>query len=66
MSGAFWQTAVFVQRIQQALLRQFTVLIQPAQHNFIRVQPQRFTERQITAVPIAFKRRKVMRRRDCH
>ena len=66
MSGTFRQTALLVQRIQQPLLRELAILIQAAQNLFIRIQTQRFTERQIAAFPIATKRRKVMRRRDCH
>ena len=38
MTSTFWQAPVFVQRVQQPLFRQFSVLIQPTQHDFIRVQ----------------------------
>ena len=66
MPGAFRQTAMLVQRIQQPLFGEFAILIQAAQNLFIRIESQRFTERQVAAFPIATKRRKVMRRRDCH
>lgn len=66
MPGAFRQTAVLMQCIQQTLLRQLAILIQAAKDIFIRIETQGFTERQIAAFPIATKRRKVMRRRDCH
>lgn len=66
MPGALRQTAILMQRIQQPLLRQLAILIQPTQNLFIRVETQRFAERQVAAFPVASERRKIMRRRDCH
>ena len=43
MAGTLGQTAVLMQRIQQPLFRQLTVLVQPAQHHLIRIETQRFT-----------------------
>ncbi len=55
-----------MQRVQQRLLLPFAVFIQPFEHHFVRVKPQRFAQRQIARAPESAQRRQIVRRGAGH